>query len=120
MAEFCRALAARRHRGRLDRLILLFHRPRSRAGKTTASAAGRLWRGMAGPWRRLLPYPEISGRTGPDAGTSDLVQIRELFHLALRLPAALHRILWRRRPLPRRPIGDGTGKLAGNLSVAGF
>ena len=65
--------------------------------------AGAYRRGMAGPRRRLLPHPEISGGAGRDARAPDLVQMGILRHLAVRLRDAVRRLLRRRRPLPDRP-----------------
>ena len=73
-------------------------------------AAGRQGRCLAGPWRRLLPHDQVSGRAVPDARRPDLVQVGGLCHLALRLRPPGHRLLLRRRPVPdrqERPRPDG-------------
>ena len=77
------ALAARDHRHRLDRLVLLLRRARPRAEEGAAPAAGRLRRGVAGARRRLLPHPEVPGGAGADARAPGLVQVGELRDLAL-------------------------------------
>ena len=48
-------------------------------------ARRRPWRGLAGPWRRLLPDHEIPGRARRNAGRTDLVQMGGLHDLAVRL-----------------------------------
>ena len=114
MAVVCGTLVACDHRDRLDRLVLLLHRARSRAGEAAASARRCLWRGVAGAWRRLLPYPEVPGGAGTDARAPDLVQMGKLCDLAIGLPDAGNRLLRRRGPLPDRHPRHGAQPVAGD------
>src|SRR6185295_3010668 len=92
VAEFRRALAARDHRHRLDRLVLLLRRARSWPAPAARPARRRVRRGMAGAWRWLLPHPEVSGGAGRDARTPYLVQMGIVRDLDVGLRDALRRL----------------------------
>src|SRR5215831_1280399 len=87
VAEPDLALAACGGGDRLDRQLVLLHPSRSQPEAARRSARWRAGRGLAGPWRRLLPDHEIPGRAGAAAERADLVQMGGLHHLALRLRA---------------------------------
>src|SRR3954451_10351967 len=61
-------LAARGGRGRMDRKLVLFHSSGPEPQTARRPARWRAWRGLAGPWRRLLSDHEISGGSGQHAG----------------------------------------------------
>ncbi|MNT44876.1 hypothetical protein D3C72_1814240 [compost metagenome] len=64
LAHLCHEMAARHHRYRVDRFVVLFRRARPWPEEETRSAGWSLRRGVAGSRRWLLPYPEVSGGAG--------------------------------------------------------
>ena len=75
-------------------------------------------RRLAGARRRLLSHGEVSGRARPHAGRADLVQVGSLHHLAVRLRAAGHRLLSRRRALPDRQDPCSTSRAPTAAAIA--
>src|SRR5690348_1767073 len=80
-------------RHRLDRHLLPFHLARRQPAPRGRPARGRLRRQLDGAWRRLLPRAQVPGGARPAPQGAALVQIRGLFHLGQRLPAAGRRLL---------------------------
>src|ERR1700756_4634544 len=96
------ALAARGGGNRMDRQFVLFHLSRPQPEAARRPPRRRAWRGLAGPWRRLLPHREIPGGAGQNAGPADLVQMGGLYDLAVRYRADGGRVLSRCRTVPGR------------------
>src|ERR1700689_4922933 len=90
-------LAARGGCDRMDRQLVLFHPSRPQFEAARRPARGRLWRSVAGPWRRLLPDHEVPGGACKNAGRTDLVQMGGLHDLAVRHRADGRGLLSRRR-----------------------
>ena len=82
------------------------------ATRRASTPAGGPWRGMAGPWRRILPHPEISGRPRAHARAPDLAQMAKLYDLGLRRDAADDRLLGRGRAVLARSHQGGSGVVA--------
>src|SRR6056297_3942960 len=110
-----RPLAACHHRHRVDRIEFLFHRARS--GPEPQHPRPRRRRGMAGPWRRLLPHPEIHGRARGDARAPDMVQMGKLCHMAVGCGASDPALLGGGGALPDRLVGDGACAMAGDRDL---
>ena len=69
------------------RLVCFIYVSGSGPAQRQAPAGRCAWRRMAGAVAAVLSYPEISGRAGRIAGTSDLVQMGILCHMAVRFCA---------------------------------
>src|SRR5882757_3113894 len=109
------ALAARGGGDRMDRQFVLFHPSRPQPEAKPRPARRRPWRGVAGPWRRLLPDHEIPGRTDKNAGRADLVQMGSLYDLVVRLRVDGRRVLSRCRTVSGRQIESRPDATAGRI-----
>src|SRR5690606_30635457 len=100
-----------------DRVVILFHRARSRAAQDPESASARSWRRVAGAWGWFLSHQQICGGARILAGASDLVQVGELLDLALGRDAAGADLLCRRGYLSCRSQCARYSKLGRDPSV---
>ncbi len=113
MAEPDHPLGPSRGGHRLDRHVVLFHRPRPQPPEARGHAGGRLRHRLGGARRRLLSRREIPGRAEDAAARPDLVQVGGLPHLGHRLRAAHRPVLLQRPRLSDRPVGAAASAGAG-------
>ena len=95
-------LATPGHGRRLDRYLVLFYLAGPEPAAAPAIGAGCRRRVLECPRRRFLPRTKVHGCTRTAARRAALVQVRSLFHLAVRLCTDGGHVLLRRRNFPHR------------------
>ena len=102
---------------RLDRHLVLLHRPRPHAAAPRRRAGGPHRHRVGGARRRLLPGGEVRGGAPGAAGAPHVVPVGGVSHLADRLRAAGGAVLLRRLDVAHRPRGDAARYLGGHRDL---